>query len=94
MKKKKKKKKKKKFHQKKNDSKNIYSICVKGIKSSCKDSDVKELFKDCGKIKITNINKNIDGTSCAYIDFDNKQSMELALKKNDTIFQNKKLISF
>jgi hypothetical protein len=50
------------------------------------------LFKDCGKIKITNINKNIDGTSCAYIDFDNKQSMELALKKNDTIFQNKKLI--
>ena len=50
------------------------------------------MFKDCGKIKITNINKNIDGTSCAYIDFDNKQSMELALKKNDTIFQNKKLI--
>ena len=77
---------------KKNDSKNIYSICVKGIKSSCKDRDIKELFKDCGKIKITNINKNIDGTSCAYIDFDNKQSMELALKKNDTIFQNKKLI--
>ena len=77
---------------KKNDSKNIYSICVKGIKSSCKERDIKELFKDCGKIKITNINKNIDGTSCAYIDFDNKQSMELALKKNDTIFQNKKLI--
>ena len=78
--------------QKKNDSKNIYSICVKGIKSSCKERDIKELFKDCGKIKITNINKNIDGTSCAYIDFDNKQSKELALKKNDTIFQNKKLI--
>ena len=77
---------------KKDDSKNIYSICIKGIKSSCKDSDIKELFKDCGKIKITNINKNIDGTSCAYIDFDNKQSMELALKKNDTVFQNKKLI--
>lgn len=76
----------------KNDSNNIYSICVKGIKSSCKDSDIKELFKDCRKMKITNINKNIDGTSCAYIDFDNKQSMELALKKNDTIFQNKKLI--
>ena len=77
---------------KKDYSKNIYSICIKGIKSSCKDSDVKELFKDCGKIKITNINKNIDGTSCAYIDFDNKQSMKLALKKNDSIFQNKKLI--
>ena len=77
---------------KKDDSKNIYSICVKGIKSSCKERDIKELFKDCGKIKITNINKNIDGTSCAYIDFDNKQSMELALKKNDTVFQNKKLI--
>ena len=77
---------------KKNDSKNIYSICVKGIKSSCKERDIKELFKDCGKIKITNINKNIDGTSCAYIDFDNKQSMKLALKKNDSIFQNKKLI--
>lgn len=69
-----------------------YGICVKGINFSIKEEELRKLFGNCEKIININVTMTKDGFPCAFIDFDNKESIKKALEKNGTKFEGKKLI--
>ena len=61
-----------------------YSIFVGNISYNCTENDLKNFFKDCGQIADIRLAKKENGKlkGFAHVDFENKESMDKALKKN------------
>ena len=82
-------------HNDKNASDGQNRIYIKGIKSSFTEKDIRDFFKNCGKIINLHINDDVLKTTKEkniYIDFDNQESVNSALKKNGVIFKGEKII--
>ena len=69
-------------------------IFIGNIDYKCQEKELQEYFKNCGRITDVKIEKTYDGKSRGhgYIDFENKNSIEIALKKDGKLFQGRKLV--
>ena len=75
-----------------NTNNRVYIIA---IKSSFTENELRNYFKKCGKIINIHINKYNNNNSSEkgiYIDFENKNAVNKALKKNGEMFKGEKII--
>ena len=70
-----------------------FGIFVGNISYKCTENDLKKFFKDCGKVLDVRLAKKPDGKlkGFAHVDFENKEAMEKAVKKNGQELQGRAL---
>lgn len=69
--------------------KNENTVVVKNIEYNTTKFDITSFFKSCGQIKNVLLPCSKKGPCVVYVEFVNKQSVDLAMALNNTVFKGK-----